>query len=277
MVRNEFPQVHLLQNKNNVGFAAANNQVLGHCSTPYTLLLNPDTYVDYRALDRLKRFLDDHSEVGAVGPKIVHPQGKLRVLSCGYFPSVRTVFNQYSLLSAIFPRVHAFHGVNLRIGVHDDQPRQVEWLSGACLLIRREVIEQVGLLSNQWFMYAEDHEWCWRIGLAGWKLFHVPEATIKHYTGASSTKNKLTHSMWVQSTRGFYVHRTQPSSIRLLAFDIVLVLGLGLRSVIYWVLGHLGGDRAALWRAEASVFAAHCRAALQYLRGPSRIGGEPRP
>ena len=267
MVREKFPQVRLFQNNVNVGFAAANNQVLPLCSAEYVLLLNPDTRVLGNALDVLVDFMEAHPEAGAVGPKVVHPHMRLQVLSCGYQPTIRTLFNHYFGLSALFPQVPLFRGLNLRAGAHDDQVREVEWISGACLLVRAAVIRQIGPLSEEWFMYAEDMEWCYRMLVRGWKLYHVPEAVVEHHLGASTDQNKPVSAMWVHSLRSYFVRRDHPSRWRTLLFDSILISGLAIRAALYAGRGLVGGTNRSLWRTEARKFITYTKAALAAARG----------
>jgi len=211
----------------------------------------------------LVNFMDTHPEAGAVGPKLIHPETSSRFLSCGYQPTLRTLFNQYFFLSHLFPRWHVFRGTNLLIGVHDDQPRAVEWLSGACFLVRRSVIDQVGPLSEQWFMYAEDMEWCDRIISHGWLLYHVPSAIVEHWHGASSNQNSTTSTMWIHSLRTYFLQRKNPCRLSQLLFDIVLILGLALRATLYTVLGTLHRKQRIKFYSNARRYQLYTRAALQ--------------
>ena len=261
LVRSQFPEVRLIENEVNLGFAVANNQAFPLCSAEYVLLLNSDTIVVGNALKILVDFLSEHPKVGAVGPKVVHPASRLRTLSCGYQPTIRTMFDHYFFLSRLFPNWRIFRGFHLLIGVHDDRPRPVEWLSGACFLVRRKVIERVGPLSEDWFMYAEDLEWCDRISAAGWALYHVPEAVIEHYHGASAQRNEAVSTMWVQSLQRHFVARTQPARIHLLLFNAILAVGLMSRAIIYWLRGLTDRGDGDFWRAESRRFLAYARAA----------------
>jgi N-acetylglucosaminyl-diphospho-decaprenol L-rhamnosyltransferase len=266
LIKQSYPWVTLIANTENLGFAVANNQALPLLEASYLMLLNPDTVVQPGALRALSRYLDEHPGVGAVGPKVVHPAMRLHVLSCGYQPSVRTVVNQYAGLSRLFPEWRAFRGVNLLMGLHDDRPREVEWLSGVCLMVRRSVVASVGQLSERWFMYAEDMEWSHRMREAGWQLYHVPEAVIEHHLGHSAAKNARVSTMWVSSQRSFFRERENASWLQSCAFDAALAAGLLLRSILYAFRGLLGGMGADMWRGEARRFWAYARAALKPLR-----------
>jgi len=267
MVRTRFPDVHLIENETNVGFAAANNQALPLCFAEYVMLLNSDTQIVGNALVVLVDFLNEHPRAGAIGPKIVHPLSRLRTLSCGYQPTLRTIFNHYFFLSRLFPESQTFRGYHLLIDIHDDRPRPVEWLSGACLLVRRQVIEQVGPLREDWFMYVEDLEWCDRISAGGWELIHVPDAVVQHYQGASTQRNKAVSTMWIQNLKEYFVMRSRATRLESSLFSLVLAMGLTFRAVLYWVRGLVQGQSDVAWRAEGNRFLAH---ALTALKSPQR-------
>ncbi len=270
MVRKLYPQVRLVQNSENVGFARANNQAISLCRGHYVLLLNSDTLVQPGALQKLLQFMEAHPEAGVVGPKVLHPQGRLRTLSAGYRTEIRTAFNHFFFLSRLFPNHPSFRGLHLLVGLHDKVPMRVDWISGAALLVRRRVIEQVGLLDERWFMYAEDKQWCDRIGAAGWALYHVPEAVVLHHFGASSRQGGPTSKIWVQSQHNYFSLRPDSSRLRVLAFDVVITLGLLFRAVIYCGLGLLGRQRS-MWWDEAGRFSCYAkeslRLAVRTLRG----------
>ena len=254
MVERLFPQVELIKNQENVGFAAANNQAFPLCKAEYVLLLNSDTIVLDDALGIQLEFLRRHPAVGAVGPKVIHPEVNLRVLSCGHQPKLRTVFNQYTGLASLLPNQSLFPGVNLIMGVHDDRERPVEWISGACLMVRRSVIDTVGGLDESWFMYAEDFEWCDRISSAGWLLYSLPSAQIEHLLGASSKQNKAVSTMWVTSLRSYYRSRNRASWLEMAAFDLVMSAGLGARSALYFLRGVVNSRNRLQWWGQARTF-----------------------
>lgn len=270
LVSDLFPNVELVANAENVGFAKANNQAFPICRADNIMLLNSDTIVLEGALQQLLVFINTHQDAGAVGPRVVHPHMRLRVMSCGYQPSLRTLFNQYSGLSSLFPTLHLFRGVNLLLGRHDDRVREVEWISGACLLTRRQVIDAVGGLDEQWFMYAEDMEWCSRIQRAGWKLYSVPEATIEHLVGASSKKNKATSTMWIRSTREYFQRREGRSALKTFLYDLIMTTGLASRSALYWARGVIDHSKRDVWWSESSEFFVYARAAASEMFCMSR-------
>jgi GT2 family glycosyltransferase len=231
MVRREFPQAHLIQNQKNIGFAAANNLALPLCRADKVLLLNSDTVVVANALRTLVDFLDRHPSAGAVAPKLEQSHA-VDILGCGRQLSLRTAANHWLFLARLFPGVRACEGVYYYRGKHDDRVREVEWISGACMLVRRSVIDQVGPLDEQWFMYAEDQEWCARMKKSGWKIFHIPAALVEHRHGASLEQNPNIAVLPLKANRDLFVRLNSPSRLQLFAFDLIVTTGLILRGLI---------------------------------------------
>ncbi len=180
MVREKFPQVHLIENHENIGFARANNQAIQQCTGKYILLLNPDTLVSSGALQALIDFLDNHSEAGAAGARIINPDGSLQVSSHPRPTLSRELWRLFHLDSlspyAAYPLTKW----------DANRPQEVDVLMGACLLLRREVLDQVGFLDEDYFIYSEEVDLCYRIQRAGWRMYWVPLAQVVHFGGQST-------------------------------------------------------------------------------------------
>lgn len=246
MVADEFPQVHLTASAENLGFARANNLALKQASGDVIILLNPDTVVVDRALEKIAAYLREHPGVGAVCPDLPQPDGTLQVTSCGYLPGLWRMFCQYFFLTRLFPRVRLFRGMNLVAGVHT-QPVAVEWLSGACLAARGEVWREVGPLDESWFMFAEDMEWCQRALEHGYELHYLPQITVYHIWGASSKADaKAISTMWLDSIASW--HRRTHSRLSTASMMLVISAGLRLRSLLHRVRFFRGGGEK--WRIE---------------------------
>lgn len=190
MVQARYPQVRLIRNDSNPGFSGANNQAIRQAGGKYVLLLNPDTKVIPGALNTLVRFMQASPSTGAAGARLLNPDGSLQD-SC--FPSP-TLFREFWRL---------FHLDTLvPLGVYPvktwstEHPRTVDTLLGACLLLRRETLDQVGLLDEDYFMYTEEVDLCHRVKKGGWQLHWVPEAQVVHY-GGQSTK-QISEKMFFQ-------------------------------------------------------------------------------
>ena len=185
MVREQFPRTHIIANSDNVGFARANNQAIALCQGRYVLLLNSDTQVLPGSLDGIVRFMDDHPAAGAAGVRLLNPDGSFQA-SHSPFP---TLWQECLMLTGLgrllVCSTYPSFGPELEKG-----PQKVDYVEGACLLVRREVIEQVGGLDECIFMYAEEVDWCYRFVQAGWEVWYLPQVTIVHVGGQSSKQRQ---------------------------------------------------------------------------------------
>lgn len=175
MMREEFPSVQLIVNAENRGFAAACNQGIRATTDEFVLLLNPDTVVGPDALARLLTVMHQEPKVGACGPRILGPDGTLQP-SCRRFPTLgRVIADEFGLRGAY--RMSGW--------AHDDT-REVDQLMGACLMVRRAALNEVGAFDERFFLYFEEVDLCWRLRASGWRVQFVHDATIMHVGGASS-------------------------------------------------------------------------------------------
>jgi len=186
MVAAEFSKVQLVLNGARQGFGANHNQAIRRAKGEYILVLNEDTIVRAGALKAMADYLDADSAAGAVGCRLENPDGTLQP-SCYRFPSPGRSVAENLLLVAAFPD-NRFWG-DYRAWAHDDQ-RYVDFVSGAAIMVRREVIETVGTFDEQFFIYAEETDWCYRMSKARWKVAFTPAGTIVHYGGQSSVAFK---------------------------------------------------------------------------------------
>jgi N-acetylglucosaminyl-diphospho-decaprenol L-rhamnosyltransferase len=193
MVRERYSSVRLIVNGENVGFAPANNQAIGQSRGRYVMLLNSDTEVHPGAAEILVRFMDTHPQAGGCGSRLLNADGSLQV-SCRPMLTPGREFWRLTFLDRLWPRAtYAQDKWAL------DTPRRVEVIKGACFLLRREALEQVGGLDEQYFMYTEEVDLCYRLAQAGWALWWVPQATVTHYGEASS--KQVREAMYVQLYR----------------------------------------------------------------------------
>lgn len=222
MVAAEFPDVRLIANSENVGFARANNQALRLTLGRHALILNPDTEPEPDALALLVRYLDEHSEVGAAGPKLLNSDGSLQH-NGRRFPTPWREFLGHSglrnLNRAAFDRKLHFGRDNFDIEWETDE------VSGACLMVRHTVMDQVGMLDEDFFMFYEEIEWCWRIRKAGWKVVYVPQARVVHHWMASVRQQSRAMTARLFKSALTYYRKTSglPSQI---AIRGVMLIGL---------------------------------------------------
>jgi N-acetylglucosaminyl-diphospho-decaprenol L-rhamnosyltransferase len=183
MVAHDFPHVRLTRSGSNRGFAAANNCAIREADSRYVLLLNPDTIVSRRTIADMVSFMDDHADVGICGPRIVFPDGRFQ--SCGYrFPTLMSEVRQSKNLNRLLRHLVGDE-LPLRVG---PVPFEADWVDGACLLIRRDALTDVGLLDEQFFLYAEELDWCFRVRKAGWRIYALPQVEMLHHQGQSSAQ-----------------------------------------------------------------------------------------
>lgn len=179
-----FPSVRLVANPENVGFARAANQGIHLSRGRSVLCLNPDTIVHEGALATMVGYLDAHPAVGAAGARLLESDGRLQY-SCRRFPGYLTIFfGRYAVLTRLLPGNAASRDY-LYLDWDHRSVREVDWVSGACLIVRREVLASVGGFDEDYFLFVEDMDWCRRIRDAGWSIVYLPDAVVTHHIGAS--------------------------------------------------------------------------------------------
>jgi GT2 family glycosyltransferase len=188
MMRQNFPQVNLIENKENLGFAKANNQAIARCIGNYILLLNPDTLILQNALEKMVEFMDGNPTVGICGCKVLNEDGTFQLACRRTIPTPGVAFFRLTGLSTLFPRNKIMAKYNLTY-IDPDERQEVDAVSGAFLMIRRELVEDIGLLDERFFMYGEELDWCLRAKKAEWTVMYYPDAEIIHYKGECSKFN----------------------------------------------------------------------------------------
>lgn len=194
MVREKFPQVRLIANQDNVGFAKANNQAIRLSQAKYVLLLNPDTLIEADSLKKCLDFMESHPDAGGLGVKMIDGQGKYLKESKRGLPTPEASFYKMSGLCKLFPRSRHFAAYYMG-HLSPEQTNQVEILAGAFMMLRRECLQKTGLLDETFFMYGEDIDLSYRILLAGYHNYYFPETRIIHYKGESTKKGSLNYVM----------------------------------------------------------------------------------
>jgi N-acetylglucosaminyl-diphospho-decaprenol L-rhamnosyltransferase len=203
-VRREFPQCRVMANETNVGFSGANNQAIRISSGRYILLLNPDTVVEPDVLTKMVEFMEEQHDVGMVSCKLVTRDGGLDLACRRTFPSLWDGLCRASGLSQWFPKSRLLARYNLTY-LDEDQTCEVDAVNGAFMFARREAVEEVGLLDEDYFMYVEDLDWCFRFGKSGWKVVYHPAATTVHLKGQSGNpRSSAMIRELFRSTKLFY-------------------------------------------------------------------------
>ncbi|OHB66566.1 MAG: hypothetical protein A2Y77_14515 [Planctomycetes bacterium RBG_13_62_9] len=183
-VAEQFPQVRLIRNRENVGFARANNIGIKEAKGRYLALINSDVIVLDRCLPRLLAFMDANPEAGICGPRILNPDRTLQA-RCRHFPTVWNNLCQISGLNRLFPKSSFFSESFMRYWPHDEV-RKVDVITGCFWFVRAEAVNGVGLLDDGFFFYGEDVDWCKRFHDAGWDVVFYPHAEAIHFGGGSS-------------------------------------------------------------------------------------------
>ncbi len=239
MVRERFSQVHLIENLENVGFARANNQAIQLSQGRYVLLLNSDTEVYPGAMETMVQFMEEHPQAGGCGPRLLNTDGSLQI-SC--HPMLTPEREFWRLI--FFDRL--WHRASYAQERWDRQtPRPVEVIKGACFLLRRAALEQVGWLDQQYFMYTEEVDLCYRLAQAGWQLWWLPQAIVKHFGEASSTQ--VVEAMYIQLYRSkIQFYRKFGGAQRADRFKWLLRLAYGPRLILA-ALGALFSPSLGTW------------------------------
>ncbi len=192
MVKEKFPDVHLIENKKNTGFSFANNQAIRIATGEYILLLNPDTVVEEDTFEKVIAFMNTHPDAGGLGVKMLDGKGNFLPESKRGLPTPSVAFYKIFGFSALFPKSKTFGKYHLGF-LDKDKTAEVEILSGAFMLMRKAVLDKVGLLDETFFMYGEDIDLSYRILLGGYKNYYFPETRIIHYKGESTRKSSVNY------------------------------------------------------------------------------------
>lgn len=181
LLRREFPQHRLIENRDNVGFGRANNQAMAFAKGEYVLLLNTDAFVAPGALDRSVAYLEAHPRCGILGVKLLGRDGRLQP-SCRFFPTPWNLFLQRTGFARFFPRARLVDD----LAWDHASPRACDWVPGCCYLVRRRVIDEVGLFDPRYFLYYEEVDHCRAARRAGWEVVYFPDASAVHLGGESA-------------------------------------------------------------------------------------------
>jgi N-acetylglucosaminyl-diphospho-decaprenol L-rhamnosyltransferase len=245
-VSGRFPEVRVIVNPDNQGFARANNVALRLARGRYMMLLNPDTRLENDAIRLMVAFLDDHPRVWACGPTLLNADGTLQH-SLRRFPSVINQLCEAVFLHRLMPRA-TWAGEVLQDDRLYADTRTVDWLSGAALLVRAEAVEQIGLLDEGYFMYSEETDWCRRAARAGWVTSFVPQARITHMNDQSAQSPAL-FAMLVDSRRRYFSqnHGAVQATALTLVSGLYLLVRLALWGLIGLVRPGAAGDRVGMY------------------------------
>lgn len=204
MVRKEYPEVQLIVNDENIGFAAANNKAIPIAEGRYVLLLNSDTIITDKVVEKTVAYADENIEAAAVGCQIRRDPETVQ-MTCFRFPSVLNVFLTAFGFSRTFKNNRVL-GREWMLWWKRDSERQVDVVSGMYMLVRKKAIEDVGLMDDSFFFYYEETDWCYRFRQAGWKALFYPHASIIHVGGGGRSSSKAMIKMYVQEQKSLLIY-----------------------------------------------------------------------
>jgi len=278
MVEGEFPQVRLIRNEQRLGFCANHNQVLRIGQGRYLCILNEDTEIMAEAFDRMVDFMDRHSQAGAAGPMLLNADGSFQ----SSFFDFPTLISEFLLQSRLGLLIYGPYYP----GRPPEKSRQIaeaDWVSGACLMARREAVEQVGLLDERFYVYSEETDWCYRIRSAGWKVYYVPDAKVIHLEGQAwkrlddfrQSEHRAQRRVRVRKAnlQFFLKHYSKPTGLALR----LLLAAVSLVKSAFWAIVYLSGltrrDRA---RLEAGSNWQVLKMAVTYTLPQGKVPGDAR-
>lgn len=265
MVRESFPSVQLVVNSDNVGFGAANNQALALTGATRIVLLNPDTVVLAGALSGMVEALNSDPKIAIVGCRLLNKDGTLQRWTGGAFPTLGNFASHYLFIDRLLPR--SLRAAPLYLDRDLTEPTNVDWVTGACMAIRREALVDDMLFDQRFFMYAEDMELCHRLSRREWIIRYDPRMSIVHVQGASLQQQKAEIMLSsLKCPRDFFqlIHGRRAA----LVLDMLAVAGFGLRWAINRVLGLL--RQSALHKKRAASSFQYFQLALKVMRDAHR-------
>jgi len=234
-----------------MGFAKANNIGIKKAQGRYVCLVNSDVVALDGVLDKMRAFMEKHPEIGAIAPKTLGVDMQIQQ-NCHEFPTLRNVFCQEFFLDVLFPRVNVFRGRTMNQFDHE-MIKEVEILAGCFLLVRQDVVAQVGILDERFFFYSEDVDWCKRIYDAGWKLVHYPEAVAIHFGCGSSSKAPIHFQIELLKANWQY-WRKHKSILQCVIFWLVKFIGTTGRATAWLIVSFIASDSRPRARISAAAY-----------------------
>jgi GT2 family glycosyltransferase len=247
MLQHDYPDVKIIQTQGNEGFTRPMNLAMKASQGRYVAQLNPDTLIHPGALDKLSDFLDEHADVGIVGPKVLNPDGSLQAPCRRGDARPWAVISYFSGLSKLFPD-KAFFNSYLLSHLDEDRSYPVDVVSGSCMVIRREVIDKIGYLDELFFAYQEDADYCLRTRSAGWQVYYYPDAKITHYGGQGGSRIQPNRSIWAWHQSYFRYYRKHFAFEYFFLFNWLFYAAMGVKLLLALLRNSFsrsifGGDR----------------------------------
>ncbi len=246
-VRKTFPFIQFVENEKNLGFAKAVNQGLRKASGRYILLLNPDTEVKNGAIHELLSFMESHSGTGVAGAQLLNSDGS-KQNSIANFPSLATELLNKRFLRWLFPK--RFPGKERSYS----EPVEVDSVIGACMMVRRDALDQVGFLDEDYFLFLEETDWCYRMKRGGWKICHVPQADVYHFQGKSAEAERKRAKVEYYRSR-YHFFKKNRGNLQWFLLLSGLVIRLGFEFLGITLISIITFFRIKRWRKKISIYA----------------------
>ncbi len=262
MVGTEFPTIHLIKNERNYGFGAANNQALAIMQGRYALLLNTDTMLKEKAVSELFSFMETHPDAAIACGQLLNADGS-KQNSIASFPSIWTLLFNIPVIEKLFPHRYPSKRYDHK------NPIEVDSGIGACLLVRKQAINEVGLFDERYFFFFEETDWALRMKNAGWKVYHVPSAHIYHLQGQSIGHDIRSRIEFYRSRYQFFLKWNAYSYYLVISFIIFfrLIINWLLTSIANVLTMGLSREMRNKWIIYSQLFLWHLRGRL-YLKHP---------
>lgn len=238
LIKSKFPEVKLIENKENIGFSRANNIALNIARGKYFLLLNPDTIVEEDTFETMLKFFEENKDVGLAGCKIINPDGTLQAGCRRSFPGPWNSFCKVTGLSSLFPKSRIFARYNLTY-LDENLTHEVDAISGSFMFLKSEIYKKIGGLDEDFFMYGEDLDWCFRVQQAGYKVFYVHSTQIIHYKGESTKRSSIDEIRHFYNAMHLFVKKHISSSF---VVEAILRIAIIMREIVAF----LGRDRIVI-------------------------------
>ena len=222
------PGVRLIRNPENLGFARASNRGIAATSGDLVILVNPDSLVERGFFEKVEAFFEENPSVGIAGPRILGEDGELQLSARREISLVSGLLGRTSLLTRLFPKSSLVKSQFPAV-TSFEAPTNVDWVSGACMVLRRRAVEQVGAFDERFFMYFEDADLCRRAREAGWSVFYLPHVEVIHEAGGSSRNRP--RAIWLLHKSAFLYHRKHGAHGPLNLFSLLVLLGLSARAL----------------------------------------------
>jgi GT2 family glycosyltransferase len=232
MLKAKYSWCRTIINKNNVGFAKANNQALDVAQGRYVIFLNPDTELITNAFYTMVKFLDTNKQYGAVGCKLLNADGTIQFTCARTFPTPFNQFCHFAMLTRLFPKSSFFSNEDMEYWDHNDS-RDIDVISGACCMGRHDILKQLGGFDENIFMYSEDVDLCHRIKKMNWKIYYLAEEKIIHYAGAASSQRSDLYFVPILLRKGhLYFIKKHYGSLQAFCYRTVVFFGTSMRLIV---------------------------------------------